>query len=76
MEKTDIFRDIAERTGGDLHLGVVGGVRTGKSTFIRRFMELMVLPNMKNVHDRERTRMNCPRGGGPDGYDHRTQVHS
>ncbi|HPZ43031.1 MAG TPA: stage IV sporulation protein A [Bacillota bacterium] len=62
MEKTDIFRDIAERTGGDLYLGVVGGVRTGKSTFIRRFMELMVLPNMKNVHDRERTKDELPQG--------------
>ncbi len=62
MERTDIFRDIAERTGGDLYLGVVGGVRTGKSTFIRRFMELMVLPNMKNVHDRERTKDELPQG--------------
>ena len=62
MERTDIFRDIAERTGGDLYLGVVGGVRTGKSTFIRRFMELMVLPNMKNAHDRERTKDELPQG--------------
>jgi stage IV sporulation protein A len=62
MERTDIFRDIAERTGGDLYLGVVGGVRTGKSTFIRRFMELMVLPNMKNVHDRERAKDELPQG--------------
>lgn len=62
MERTDIFRDIAERTGGDLYLGVVGGVRTGKSTFIRRFMELMVLPNIKNVHDRERAKDELPQG--------------
>lgn len=60
MESTDIFRDIAERTGGDLYLGVVGGVRTGKSTFIKRFMDLMVLPNMKNVHDRERAKDELP----------------
>lgn len=60
MERTDIFRDIAERTGGDLYLGVVGGVRTGKSTFIKRFMELMVLPNIKNVHDRERAKDELP----------------
>lgn len=60
MEKTDIFRDIAERTGGDLYLGVVGGVRTGKSTFIKRFMELMVLPNIKNVYDRERAKDELP----------------
>lgn len=63
MEKTDIFRDIAERTGGDLYLGVVGGVRTGKSTFIKRFMELMVLPNMKNIYDRERTKDELPQSG-------------
>ncbi|BAF59786.1 MAG: stage IV sporulation protein A [Pelotomaculum sp.] len=60
MEKTDIFRDIAERTGGDLYLGVVGGVRTGKSTFIKRFMELMVLPSIKNVYDRERAKDELP----------------
>ena len=60
MESTDIFRDIAERTGGDLYLGVVGGVRTGKSTFIKRFMDLMVLPNMKNVHERERAKDELP----------------
>ncbi|HBC94646.1 MAG TPA: stage IV sporulation protein A [Pelotomaculum sp.] len=62
MERTDIFRDIAERTGGDLYLGVVGGVRTGKSTFIKRFMEQMVLPNMKDVHDRERAKDELPQG--------------
>lgn len=62
MERNDIFRDIAERTGGDLYLGVVGAVRTGKSTFIKRFMELMVLPNMKNVYDRERAKDELPQG--------------
>jgi stage IV sporulation protein A len=60
METNDLFRDIAERTGGDLYLGVVGGVRTGKSTFIKRFMELMVLPNMQNVYDRERAKDELP----------------
>ena len=40
LEKVDIFKDIAERTGGDIYLGVVGAVRTGKSTFIKKFMEL------------------------------------
>jgi stage IV sporulation protein A len=63
MEKLDIFRDIAERTGGDLYLGVGGGVRTGKSTFIRKFMELMVIPNIKNAHERERARDELPQGG-------------
>ncbi|MFZ5639730.1 MAG: stage IV sporulation protein A [Bacillota bacterium] len=64
MEKLDIFRDIAERTGGDIYLGVVGPVRTGKSTFIKRFMELLVIPNIKNVHDRERSRDELPQSGG------------
>ncbi|MCL6638622.1 MAG: stage IV sporulation protein A [Firmicutes bacterium] len=64
MEKTDIFRDIAERTGGDIYLGVVGGVRTGKSTFIKRFMDLLVLPNMKDPYERERTKDELPQSGG------------
>ena len=50
----DIYKDMAQRTGGELYLGVVGPVRTGKSTFIKRFMDLLVIPNMENVHDRER----------------------
>lgn len=54
MEKVDIFKDIAERTGGDIYLGVVGAVRTGKSTFIKRFMESIVLPNIQNEADRAR----------------------
>ena len=51
----DLYRDIRERTGGEIYLGVVGPVRSGKSTFIKRFMDLMVLPCMKDVSDRERT---------------------
>jgi len=54
VEKVDIFKDIAERTGGDVYLGVVGAVRTGKSTFIKRFMETVVLPNITNEADRVR----------------------
>ncbi|MBE3595076.1 MAG: stage IV sporulation protein A [Candidatus Carbobacillus altaicus] len=54
MERFDIFRDIAERTGGDVYLGIVGPVRTGKSTFIKRFMELVVIPNIPNPAERER----------------------
>ena len=45
MEKKNLYEDIAKRTGGDIYIGVVGPVRTGKSTFIKRFMETMVLPN-------------------------------
>ncbi len=54
MEKINVFRDIAERTGGDIYLGVVGAVRTGKSTFIKKFMEQLVLPNMTNEAERIR----------------------
>ena len=54
LEKVDIFKDIAERTGGDIYLGVVGAVRTGKSTFIKRFMDTIVLPNIMNESDRVR----------------------
>lgn len=48
MQKYDIYKDIATRTGGDIYLGVVGPVRTGKSTFITKFMQTMVLPNINN----------------------------
>ena len=54
MNKVDIFKDIAERTGGDIYLGVVGAVRTGKSTFIKRFMETVVVPNIVVESDRVR----------------------
>ncbi|MGE5371410.1 MAG: stage IV sporulation protein A [Solirubrobacterales bacterium] len=63
MEGNNILRDIAERTGGDIYLGVVGPVRTGKSTFIKRFMELLVLPGMKDVYERERARDELPQSG-------------
>lgn len=60
MEKQEVFRDIAERTGGDIYLGIVGPVRTGKSTFIKRLMETLVLPNIKEVADRERAKDELP----------------
>lgn len=63
MEKFDIFQDIAERTGGDIYVGVVGPVRTGKSTFIRRFLETLVLPNIKDINERERAKDAMPQGG-------------
>lgn len=50
----DIYSNIAERTGGDIYIGVVGPVRTGKSTFIKRFMETLVIPNIKSEYMRER----------------------
>ena len=51
----DLYRDIKERTKGEIYLGIVGPVRTGKSTFIKRFMDLLVLPGMKDAPERERT---------------------
>ncbi len=63
MDNAKIFRDIAERTGGDIYLGVVGPVRTGKSTFIKKFMELMVIPNIENPNERDRARDELPQSG-------------
>ncbi len=63
MEKFDIYKDIAERTDGDIYVGVVGPVRTGKSTFIKRFMELLVLPNIENRHKKERAKDELPLSG-------------
>ena len=63
MEKFDIFTDITERTAGSVYIGVVGPVRTGKSTFIKRFMDLLVLPNIKDPHIKERTQDELPQGG-------------
>lgn len=63
MDQTTLYRDIAGRCDGDIYLGVVGPVRTGKSTFIKRFMELLVLPNMADEAERERTRDELPQSG-------------
>ncbi|WFR54786.1 stage IV sporulation protein A [Anaerocolumna sp. AGMB13025] len=50
----DVYNDIKARTGGDIYIGVVGPVRTGKSTFIKRFMDLLVIPNIQDIHNKER----------------------
>ena len=60
MPEASIYKDIAERTGGDIYVGVVGPVRTGKSTFIKKFMEAAVLPNIRNEYDRSRTTDEMP----------------
>ena len=60
MADHSIYRDIAERTGGDIYIGVVGPVRSGKSTFIKRFMESLVLPNIGEGYSRERARDEMP----------------
>lgn len=63
MEDRKIYEDIALRTEGDIYIGVVGPVRTGKSTFIKRFMETLVIPNIDNVYRRERARDELPQSG-------------
>ena len=63
MEERKIYEDIAKRTDGDIYVGVVGPVRTGKSTFIKRFMETLVIPNIENVYRRERARDELPQSG-------------
>ena len=63
MEWNHVLDDIAERTGGDIYLGVVGPVRTGKSTFIKRFMDLLVLPNIKDTYERQRAKDELPQSG-------------
>ncbi len=60
MEHQTIYQDIAERTGGDIYIGVVGPVRTGKSTFIKKFMENLVIPNIPNEARRERAMDELP----------------
>ena len=60
MENFNIYKDIAERTQGDIYVGVVGPVRTGKSTFIKRFMELMVIPNIENTYKKQRAQDELP----------------
>ncbi len=64
MEVFNIYNDIAERTGGDIYIGVVGPVRTGKSTFIKKFMELLVLPNIEDKHVSQRVKDELPQCGG------------
>ncbi|KIL48070.1 stage IV sporulation protein A [Jeotgalibacillus campisalis] len=60
MEKQNVFEHIAERTGGDIYIGVVGAVRTGKSTFIKKMMELAVIPHITNEAERNRAQDELP----------------
>ena len=55
MDTFDLYKDIQCRTNGEIYLGVVGPVRSGKSTFIKRFMDVLVLPKMTDEHAKERT---------------------
>ncbi len=63
MGERSIYESIAQRTQGDIYIGVVGPVRTGKSTFIKRFMESLVIPKIENVYRRERARDELPQSG-------------
>lgn len=63
MGDFNIYKDIAERTQGDIYLGVVGPVRTGKSTFIKKFMDLMVIPKIENTYKKERAKDELPQSG-------------
>ena len=60
MDNFNVYKDIQARTGGEIYIGVVGPVRTGKSTFIKRFMETLVLPELTDEHQRNRTRDELP----------------
>jgi stage IV sporulation protein A len=63
MTDSKLYEDIAGRSGGNIYIGVVGPVRTGKSTFIKRFMETLVIPNIENVYAKERARDELPQSG-------------
>lgn len=55
MENLEVMKSIAQRTDGDIYLGIVGAVRTGKSTFIKKFMETLVVPNITDEYEQKRT---------------------
>ena len=60
----DLYHDIQERCGGEIYVGVVGPVRTGKSTFIKRFMDVCVLPYMMDAHAKQRAMDELPQSAG------------
>ena len=62
MTQEQIYQNIARRTGGDIYLGVVGPVRSGKSTFIKRFSELLLLPHIQNEAQRARANLGSAAG--------------
>ena len=63
MQAYDVYKDISERTGGDIYIGVVGAVRTGKSTFIRNMMDLLVLPRIQDEYEKQRITDELPQSG-------------
>ena len=64
MTSTSIYGDIAARTNGDIYIGVVGPVRTGKSTFIKKFMDTLVIPNIDGDYQKERANDELPQSAG------------
>ena len=64
MKNIDLYQDISSRTQGDIYVGVVGPVRTGKSTFIKKIMDLLVIPNIENDYKKERARDELPQSAG------------
>lgn len=64
MQQRNIYKDICQRTGGDIYIGVVGPVRTGKSTFTKRFMDTLVIPNIADQFKRERAQDELPQSAG------------
>ena len=64
MESFNLYRDIKARTNGEIYLGVVGPVRTGKSTFIKRFMDVLVLPAMDDEAAKTRAIDELPQSAG------------
>ena len=64
MKNIGLYQDISSRTQGDIYVGVVGPVRTGKSTFIKRFMDLLVIPNIDNEYKKERAKDELPQSAG------------
>ena len=63
-QEFNLYKDISQRTGGEIYIGVVGPVRTGKSTFIKRFMDIMVIPRIENEHDRTSAMDELPQSSG------------
>ena len=63
MEKYDIYSDISKRTGGDIYVGVVGPVRAGKSTFVKRFAELLITPNITGKNKKKIATDELPQSG-------------